>query len=276
MTHWRLLACWLGALAIAGIALALVSREPELPKPSLEDRDVVVIGTSLVHRAIPAQGGPEELLPGYGPHLRIGLAASSRAEILELLDHAVAEDVRLVLLEVNPLVFAFSSHSANLDCPTLACISRNFAALERRRYSAGMRHMLGLPTSEQIRMDRAIAEPMPYHWAPSDQPLRSERLEFHAAGNADIAEAVWRARENGTQIALLLPPRSPEAERLMPDGQPEELAARARALAQWLSVPLFAPREGWGKAEFVDRAHMSREGRDRFLRELRAWWEAAQ
>lgn len=163
MTAWRLLGCWIGALLAAAAFLALAARDPDLPKPDLAGVDVVVIGTSLVHRAIPASGTSGELLPDRGPHARIGLPSSSREEILEVLDHASREQPSTILLEANPLIFALSGHAANLDCPALACMLRRTIALERRRYSAGLRSLLGVQSAEQLRMEMATSEPSSRH-----------------------------------------------------------------------------------------------------------------
>ncbi len=204
--------------------------------------------------------------------MRIGLAASSRDELLALLDQAGEDGVPTVLLEANSLLFALQGQDANLHCSNLSCTIRRFIALERQRYSAGLRHLLAMPSAEAQRMDMALSEPTASQWRKSSAPLRDQSLTFHDRSNSDIVAAVKRAQTRGTKVILLLPPRSPAAERTLPDGQVEEMYLRANALANELGLPIFAPRAGWSDADFVDRAHMSREGRERFLRELRAWW----
>lgn len=267
-----MLACWIAAFAIALAGLVLLARPAQLPRPGFDAVEVAVIGTSLVHRAIPATGKPGELLPGRGAHFRIGLAAPSREEILLLVEQASEAGVGTVLIEANPLIFTLSGHTANLHCNSLSCRVRYRVAQERRKLAAGARALLGMPSADEIRLINALGEPVERQWAYSTGPMRGESFTFHELDNADIVETIARTKARGVEIILLLPPRSPSAELLLPEGQAQELASRAEALSEELDVPLFAPHEGWSDADFVDRAHMSRQGRERFLRELREWW----
>lgn len=274
MNSLRLASCWIAAIAITVGALALLARPAQLPRPDFGDAKVAVIGTSLVHRAVPASGLEGELLPGKGPHIRIGLAASTRTEMLTLVEQASADGVDTILLEANPLIFSLPDQSANLHCASLSCAARYQAAHWRRAFSAGVRALLGLPDADAARLENGLSEPTEQQWQPAAPVAEEIGFTFHAKGTNDIADTVAGAKAQGVEIALLLPPRSPSAESLLPEGQSTELEQRAHELAAELGVPLFAPKDGWTDADFVDRAHMSKQGRARFLRELRTWWVA--
>jgi hypothetical protein len=87
-----------------------------------------------------------------------------------------------------------------------------------------------------------------------------------------LEAAVARAKGQGIRVVLILPPRSPDGDRMLGPELTRDLASRADTYARRLGVPLFAPHGDWRNDEFIDLAHVNQAGRAHFQQDLRRWW----
>ncbi len=274
MTPRRLLIAWLAAVAL----LAMLSVWPAV----LADRaaraqrsPVVAIGSSLLAYAIPVAGqGPTSLLGDGRSHHRIAVRRITEAELLSRLAVAIEQRPAVVLLEANPLLFDFADEAHRRPCDGWPYRVQGALAAGQRQVADAYRRLAGRPlmfaysgdppnlAAAQFIGAAEIARRYPIVLrAPCDEP----RLRALLA----------RARAQATRVVLLLPPRSPVADRLLGAAVTRDLRRRAELLASRLHVELFAPPGPWRNGEFVDAAHLNRVGRAHFLAELQRWWAAA-
>ena len=238
--------------------------------------DIVVIGSSLMAYAVPVSGhGATSLLGDQRSHRRVAERRMTETSLLNALDLAIAQHSSLVLLEANPLLVDFGDQSRRRSCDGIQHMIRNTIAAERRRVPEAFRTLFQLPlvysfssdppnlASKHVISPTIIRELYPLTIrAPCDEP----RLEA----------AVARAKAQGTQVVLVLPPRSPDADRLLGPKVTSELGRRVQELADRLGIDVFAAEGQWPNEEFVDTAHLNIIGRGHFRRALRQWWASRQ
>lgn len=267
MTAASLIRAWLlGPLALIA-ALLLAARIAPEPPDRFHGAWLAVIGSSLSAHALPESGQV-----GGMAHWRIGVALPAEAELLDLVDSAVAERPGMILLEANPLIAGFAFDPRHRTCAPPAGAFR--LAIKRAQLDAAdrLRRLFGQRTSAQ-----GMGEPVGLNRAQViDQALvrASYPLVIHRpCDEGRLAAAVRRARAQGTGFALVLLPRSPAGERLLGPAQGQAARAEALALAARLGVPLFEPPGPWRDAQFMDHAHFNTAGRARYSAELGRWLE---
>jgi hypothetical protein len=262
---------WVIALALVAGFLVAPKWLADRAEPAATD-DIVVIGSSLMAHAFPVEAGGATSLLGDGrSHVRIASSRMGEAELLRRFEEAIDRRSPLVFLEANPLIFDLAHSAGQRPCDGWTNWMRNFLGVEQTRVADAYRRILDRPRALDYPGDPPTL--MSAHRLDPAQvrlvyPIRLRPMCDEAAFKA----AVERARAQGTRVVLVLPPRSPDGDRLMGPGVPTEIRRRATALAARLDAELFAPPDQWQNAEFVDTAHLNIAGRRHFLNALRHWW----
>jgi hypothetical protein len=275
VTPRGLVLAWLSAFALVLILalgpVAMVDRAARAQRG-----DIVVIGTSIMAYAVPATGtGTTSLLGDERPHIRIAWRRMTESQMLGQLEEAIDQRRALVLVEVNPFLFDFADRAYQRPCDGVAHMVRTHISDTQRRVPAAYRELAGREPTYAM-----TGEPPNLAAAHALKPERTSRIYPLAlrapCEEARLAAAVAQARAQGTRVVLVLPPRSPDGDRLLGTAAATELRNRATALATRIGVELIVPEGNWPNDEFVDTAHVNLAGRAHFLRDLRRWWATAQ
>lgn len=264
---------WAAVLACVATTFAVLAAPPDL-SVDFEEADIVFVGTSLTSHAVPRYAGPHTAVITEKTHFRVGLGAGDQREMIKLLDSAIAQKPELVVIEINPFLFDFNHQQAVrlpkddpiAEASRLIQISRNNAR-ERLQTLAGLRdsrighatRFVNAPVGSQDVSDAAKLYPLHLH-DPSPDPALVERL--------------LAAREQGVEVAFLLPPRSANGVRLIGKGTSQELQANARIFTRRAGCELIDFGTGWDDAFYIDLGHLNSVGRERFLDHFRQWYAA--
>lgn len=272
MTPRMALAAWGAALAlvaalVAGLMAVPLRRDiPALP-PGVP---VVVIGSSMTGHAVPLRPPPGGLLGDGRRHARWHIGGITEARTQELLDGAIAAGARTVLVEAN--AFATGGQGAVRNRSIAARMDRALAALTER-IEAALASLDGRGVQPVNRQEPRL-DPRP--WFPEREDL-ARIYPFRLRAPSDpqaLAQAVARARAQGTEVVFFEPPRPASVVAAMgPDGHAAYIA-HLQAMAGDYGVAFIHFGRGWPDSLFRDRTHLSRDGRARFLAELPALWEA--
>ena len=184
---------------------------------------------------------------------------------------ALDERAALVLLEINPLIRDFPGR-VDESCTDWLTSLRTTVHLERRAIARATKRVLGFDSRDATMAEaKGLDErrPLTEQQIASSYPLRLRE----PACRQELNRIVAASRRQGTQVVLLLPPRSNTAHAYLGQSQAVELERMARRLAHEIGTPLFDAGSPWPDHEFVDHAHLASSGRERFLRELRHWWQ---
>jgi hypothetical protein len=259
---------WVAALAIVAAAVMAVDRHGT--RAALAQADIVVLGSSLLHHALPPTEAAASLLGDARRHQRIGVSGISEEELLQLTGLALQGRASLLLLEANALLR--DADAADTSCLRLGWLDalRAFIGQKQVELARSVRIAIGWvpvghPAGETAGLDtrRAITP---------EQVARNYPMRLRAPRcRSELDRLVDAARRQGKQLMLVLPPRSFTAQAAMGAAQAAELENGAARLAAELGMPLFHPARAWPDDAFVDYAHMNRTGRERFVRELRQW-----
>jgi hypothetical protein len=273
MTTAAMIRAWLlGPLALLA-ALLLAAQLTPAPPARFHGAAVAVIGSSLSAYALPESG--QNIAPSSGKHWRIGIALPAEPQLLELLESAVAERPRLILLEANPFVTRFALDPRRGTCASPAGKLRQAAKRTQVRSVDGLRRLFGARSSLE-----GMGEP-----AGLDRPQTIDQALLKASyplairppcDEPRLLAAVRRAQAEGTRVVLIAPPRSPTGERWLGPVQSQAASAEMREMAARLGVPLFEPAGPWLDAGFNDHAHLNAQGRAQFVAALRTWLEQSQ
>jgi hypothetical protein len=264
----EIVGAWIAAIAV----VSAVSTAVVLAENRFEGAEIAVVGSSLMLNAVPPGGPNRDSLLGDGrSHRRIGVRAISEKELLSLAWQALDERAALVLLEINPLIRDFPS-LVDESCTDWLASVRTTVHLKRRAIAGAMRRALGLEVreaamAEAVELDKR--RPQAEWKIDLFYPLRLREPGCRKELNRIVAAS----RRQGTQVVLVLPPRSSTAHALLGQLQAVELERLARRLADELGTPLFDAGSPWPDHEFVDHAHLGSSGRQHFLREFRHWWQ---
>lgn len=274
MTARQLVLAWLVALALA-TALAVgpvlwVDRHARA-----ENSDIIVLGSSLMAYAVPVSGGGSDSLLADGrAHVRIATAGLAEPALLARLEQAVAMRPALILVEANPLLVDFANQARQRPCDGWSYPARTWLAAQQKRVLDAYRRLRGRPVSgvyEGDPDDVAAAQAIDPQEVRTRYPIAIRAM----CDEARLVGMVAQARKQDTRIVLVLPPRSPAADRLLGAAVTSELRRRTELLAARLGVEVFAPDGPWPNDEFTDLAHVNLRGRAHFLKDLRAWWATA-
>ena len=269
---WRgvLLAWVLAGLALSGAA-ALLQRAAGAAPPLFHGARIAVIGSSQVRYAVPKQGGSTISLLGDGrSHYRIGLPAISEPETLRLLRHALDERVELVLLEGNALLYDTAPTRQRGRCDQPARGVRVAIKQAQLRLTDTWARWAHKPLSTHDRADPADLD----RAEPLDSTAAGRQFPLYLRDACDLPGLIAladRARDQGTKLVLIFPPRSASGDRLMGTDQVLALDTAARRLTNALHAKIFEPGAPWPDDQFASLGHVNRSGRDRFLAGLKSW-----
>lgn len=265
MTQRQLWLAWLlGPLAL-GAALACAALWAPEPGRRFDGAEVAVIGSSLGVHAM-----PERFQLSNGQQVRrIGLSVPSENELLTLLEAAIAERPREVLLEAAPFLADFAFEQPRgcqvpagnvrqaLRSGQLAVVDRLRRLFGQRTSLEGMREPRQLDRAQDIDPTvMATFYPLTIH-----APCQEKRL----------ARAVASARAQDIRVTLIVYPRSPYGRTRLGARQERELEEATRNMAARLGLGVLGPASGWSDAEFTDHAHLNVRGRARFMANLDVW-----
>ena len=271
MTSRKLGWVWLAAFALFGGVLVPLSLKAERQSHWFRNFDIAVIGSSLSYHAVPAYGAGRESLLGDGrSHRRIAVPSISEEQSLLLLDRAIHDHVKLVLMEANPFIFQFAGLGDQRRCgqwfrPYLTRLKQyQYDLVDTFRKTIGRPVRVGgvdepanLSGGQHIDLSK-IHLFYPLRFEGPCYPNRFESL-------------VKTAKLNGTRVVLMIPPRSPAGEALLGKQASDEVMSRAKQLARRMGIEVLVPGGQWANNEFVDHAHVNSQGRAHFLVELRQW-----
>lgn len=263
MTGRGLATLWFAAIVLAfGAAAMLAFREPGFARLSSQvsrqveaGPRVVFIGSSLTEAAIPVHGTLDDL--GFRWQ-RFSLGGLDESRQIVMAEAAVDHGADMLFLEAaavlrslrRPLLWPVSS--------LVAFSNRARATLKRERETDLQKEgaYLGGPGP------KGSAEAKVWPLSPNE-PERWRSL-------------VQRMHDRGGEVILL---GFPAPASLISDRALQEREALAQAgsdFAAYLGVPLFQPDLIWDDSHFADRGHLNASGRERYLRELGAWFEGKQ
>lgn len=228
--------------------------------------DAVFLGTSLMRRALPDFGEAKPLAQiGASKVLRVGINSGAEGQILDMASAAIASGVQNVFIEINPLVSRFAR--------VPGCGFVNTIRDYRRRIKTfALAFLLGrdILGTGVTPIDSDQAREVDVEKAAKNYPLKFE-------GPCHMKSWVQLVTTSGeSRIFLIAMPRDDVARQLIGIPDMDVFERRSRAFAAQLGLPLFVPDASgsWGPDYFIDQAHMSRLGSERFLEELAVWWLA--
>jgi hypothetical protein len=271
----QLVLAWLIALALAttvSVGLVLLADRTSRARES----DIIVLGSSLMAYAVPASGGGAGSLLGDGrTHIRIATAGLAEPALLARIEQAIARQPAIIFVEANPLLADFANQTNQRPCDGWSYPARTYVAAQQKRVIDAFRRLRGRPPTgayEGDPDDIAAAHAINRDEVRIRYPITIRAL----CDEARLKALVTQARKQGTRIVLVLPPRSPDADRLLGTALTEQLRNRTLQLAARLGVEVFAPDGPWTNDEFTDLAHVNLRGRAHFLKALRTWWATAE
>ena len=258
---------WLVAFLLAAAGATVVA---SLGQRQLEARlgssDAVFLGTSLTRFALPRHGEAKPLPQIDAANvLRIGLSDGTESDLLDLASAAVDAGVGVVFVEINPIVSRFAENPGG--CGWWNSLAHHFKALKRSSNAVfSGRDIIGRMGTDAARNDRPrsvdmarLARSYPLHF---DVPCHVEAWQELGAGSG------------ASRIVMIAMPRDEIVTKLAGARNIATFKRAAREFSSQLGLPLFVPDASgaWSSDLFVDQAHMSQRGSDRFLQELAAWW----
>lgn len=268
----QILTIWLFSIVISSAFIAWVVRYPlsdtitDPAEQTIPSAPIVVIGSSLMLYAVPGIGsGKESSLLGDGrDHVRLAISGISEAQSLRLLEKMLTQKVETVFLEANPFIFDFADQSNHLSVIFfLKQKSRAVAAklnliLKRgsspEAMTAEVSHLFN-----QFQGNLNQKKVYPLYLRP---PRHLKKLEI----------IISSLKHKGIKVILIAPPRSLWRAQLIGDLSVKELERSYQNLAKQLDLALFQPEPFWGNENFIDGGHLNNVGRERFINELKVWW----
>lgn len=234
---------------------------------------VVVIGSSLMKSAVPSFGQGNDSLLGDGrAHVRYAVGSITEDTTVELLRLALNGGAKTVLIEANALAFDFASKGSTFhqDGAQLDRLIKPLFDLSTRIRQKLREFIFGQhPTVTFI----SEADNLDNHFSVKPNAKAKYPLYLRLPQYPDLLEAtLMLASKNGVELILIAPPRSQWAADVMGPEATETLRLHFQTLSDRLNLPLFQPSAVWSNEHFIDAAHMSRQGRTRFLNELAQWW----
>ena len=280
MTGRSMLVVWASALsltlAVAVAVLDFVDRRPYQRgsgPPSvdvdLSGTEIVVIGSSFTHRALPMDPVHGGLLGDGRSHRLLVSPGQTEAQSLYLLQLAIASGAETVLLEANDFLFDVIDPQPSLVRSPHDWIGAFFRSVvlglqSERRYRS---HPGGLAlwTSDTIDLYDKVARNRIH-----DEP--AVRLAFRMDAGREFSNLVAHARAHGVEVVLFLPPISERFENVLIGATNKAISDHAKAFAGTTGLPLWYAAEAWPDDYFADLRHANRQGRTRFLAEFAAWY----
>lgn len=270
LTTNAILLAWLVALLVAATVVFSVAFERQHRLTArLVGSDALFLGTSLTRFALPDYAAPKPI-PSMGAEfaLRIGLSSGSESEVLTLTSAAVESQVKLVFVEVNPIVSRFANDTSR--CNAWDTLLNSSSALRRSGIAALRNRDISEKGAEKV--ENSGPRSINFDMLDKVYPLKIG-MPCHLE--------TWRQLANtsqDTQIVLIEMPRSKFARKYIGTGEMKKFHRVAKIFSDQIGLPLFSPDAtgSWDDKFFVDRAHMNRRGGDRFIRELAAWWATHQ
>lgn len=269
----RVFLSWVFASSFAATICIWAAQSPPDDRLDLNSAPITIIGTSLSVNAFPPRSNALPGVLGDGrSHTRSAVPAATSAEIEKLLGFAVDDRVETIILEARPFIY-FGKPAAGFGGRAQQIIETSYWMRSNLRIR--LRRALGFDDTvfggRSIFLDREPDWDQSYGSQDWQSKLRPVNFVDHQP-SPRLVQLVNRARKEGTQIVLFLPPRSPMAAKFIGAAQSAEIQIRARTLAHTLGLPLFDPRGEWTEGDFSDPTHLSLQGRAKLLVELRNWW----
>lgn len=255
------------ASAIIAVVIATLNwRINKLRMQRFEDVSMLMLGTSLFRYAIPnPSGGPVLSDIADGNFLRLGYSSASEGQLLQLARLGAQAGVRRIAIEVNPIVSRFAGRD---ECSAFNRWKEKYneIRLSARPYLRGRDILsggLGDPPQDVTTANMAGDLDRLY-------PLQ---VEGPCLGTAwvDLVES----HPSTVFMFVTMPRRRAARDRIGADGMAQFNSA-AIDFAQGVGSDLFLvdPDGSWGDQNFVDQAHQSAIGAERFQRTFSIWHEA--
>lgn len=268
-------AVWLCAIALsislmAGLLRASQERDPEskwLESPPF----ALVIGTSLMRRALPLEYPARALFAEAGNDDRVARSASpnlSDAESIQRIQRAIDLDVKKIFVEIDPLLRSFGPDQV---LPAHVPMVRDFS----ERLRAAMLQLLFRKASAT-----QDAAPDPLFDGSIFDGNRSKLATYdpvvvHAPRDpAAIAKALATARRRGAEIVWIAMPRTETVASYFGPAIEIGFDEQLQAFAAKFNATIWRPARSWPNEFFYDQAHLNAAGRARFLSELRLYLAA--
>ena len=276
MTSRQLALIWCAAITLVTlivVALNTFTKDVQVNFDNMPAAPVVVIGSSLMRSAVPSFGQGNDSLLGDGrAHVRHAVGGITEDQTLELLQLVLNGGAKTVLIEANALAFDFASKRSAFyqDGAQLARLVKPLFDLSIRIRQKLREFIFGQQAIEILTTE---ANNLDNHFSVNPNAKANYPLYLRLPQYPDVLEAaLMLASKNGVELILIAPPRSQWAADVMGPEATETLRLHFQTLSDRLNLPLFQPSGVWSNEHFVDAAHMSRQGRMRFLNELAQWW----
>jgi hypothetical protein len=276
MTSRELALIWCAAITLVTlivVALNTFTKDVKVNFDNMPAAPVVVIGSSLMRNAVPSFGQGNDSLLGDGrAHVRHAVGGITEDQTLELLQLVLNGGAKTVLIEANALAFDFASKRSafHQDGAQLARLVKPLFDLSTRIRQKLREFIFGQQAIETLTTE---ANNLDKHFSVKPNAKANYPLYLRLPQYPDVLEAaLMLASKNGAELILIAPPRSQWAADVMGPEATETLRLHFQTLSDRLNLPLFQPSGVWSNEHFVDAAHMSRQGRMRFLNELAQWW----
>jgi len=259
---------FLGMLAASAAMIVVViatlnGRVNRLRMQRFEDVSMLMLGTSLFKYAIPdSSGGPVLSDIADGNFLRLGYSSASEVQLLQLARLGARAGVRKIAIEVNPIVSRFAGRD---ECSASNRWKEVYNEIRRsaRPYLRGRDILgggLGDPPQDVTTANMAADLDRLY-------PLQ---VEGPCLGTAWVD--LVASHPSTAFMFVAMPRRRAARDRIGADGMAQFNTA-AIDFAQGVGSDLFLvdPDGSWGDENFVDQAHQSAIGAERFQRTFSIW-----
>lgn len=271
MNTRQLTQAWIASICVFWLFCALAfyvdnHTPPILQTVDLDETDTVVIGSSLTHAAIPAFEVGGSLFDDGRRHKMLLVGGITEAESLAIIDHAISRGVSTLIVEANDHLY----ERVRKDWRERIGWS---AAGVVEQFHRGIRLLEGSQSTEVRFREGEFPELTGTMKVRRKKFKPRYRLQVRN-GSDELAELVNRARDNGIEFLMFLPPSSNYYNDSL---RKTILAVKSQAdrLAEGLDVALWKDDEPWDNALFRDVIHLNVHGRARFVGELKDWLRGA-
>lgn len=261
----RLFLAWAAALSICLVGIFVLSnigKNGRIPRNVSADAPIAFVGTSLTRNATPING-----MSHGKSSKRFALSSMSEHEILSITEHLLSGGMlELAMIELRPLALDFDRASEN----PMAYV-RSFFKSQRNHVNRGFWEILGgYPYSFEWEDPNFLKTGEEGYQAPPELNLSAFEKNFPLRPKFPreierFKRLLEKAQSANIKLVFVDFPRAQSAMDRLGPKQLEAMDAHKKDFAAAFDIEIWTPAQVWPDDHFIDHAHMSFKGRQRFM-----------